>query len=94
MEERQMEIANRIRNLVWTVCGDYTLDIRPDVEGFLKARYVALYDGIKQGAFARYFDREALSMYLVKKVFLEAREGPLMEIDHTGNFPPGGRRAA
>ena len=57
MEERQMEIANRIRNLVWTVCGDYTLDIRPDVEGFLKARYVALYDGIKQGAFARYFDR-------------------------------------
>ena len=94
MEERQMEIANRIRNLVWTVCGDYTLDIRPDVEGFLKARYVALYDGIKQGAFARYFDREALSMYLVKKVFLEAREGPLMEITQLCMEEAVGRRIA
>lgn len=94
MEERQMEIANRIRNLVWTVCGDYTLEIRPDVEGFLKARYVALYDGIKQGAFARYFDREALSMYLVKKVFLEAQEGPLMEIVQLCMEEAVGRRIA
>ncbi len=94
MEDRQMEIANRIRNLAWTVCGDYTLDIRPDVEGFLKARYVALYDGIKQGAFARYFDREALSMYLVKKVFLEAQEGPLMDITRLCMEEAVGRRIA
>lgn len=94
MEERQMEIANRIRNLVWTVCGDYSLEIRPDVDGFLKARYVALYDGIKQGAFARYFDREALSMYLVKKVFLEAQEGPLMEITQLCMEEAVGRRIA
>ena len=66
----------------------------PDVEGFLKARYVALYDGIKQGAFARYFDREALSMYLVKKVFLEAREGPLMEITQLCMEEAVGRRIA
>lgn len=80
MEERRMEIANRIRNLIWTVCGDYTLEAKPDVEGFLKSKYIALYDGIKQGAFAKYFDKEELSMYLVKKVFLQAQEGPLMEI--------------
>lgn len=80
VEERRMEIANRIRNLIWTVCGDYTLEAKPDVEGFLKSKYIALYDGIKQGAFAKYFDKEELSMYLVKKVFLQAQEGPLMEI--------------
>ena len=56
-EEYQLEIENRIKNLIWTVCGDYTLEARPDVEGFLKSRYIALYDGIKQGAFAKYIDR-------------------------------------
>lgn len=80
MEERQMEIANRMRNLIWTVCGDYTMEAKPDVEGFLRCKYIALYDGIKQGAFAKYFDKEALSLYLVKKVYLQAQEGPLMEI--------------
>lgn len=80
MEEHQLEIANRIKNLIWTVCGDYTMDARPDVEGFLKSKDIALYDGIKQGAFARYFRKEELSLYLVKKIFLRAQEGPLMEI--------------
>ena len=32
IEENQMEIENRIRNLMWTVSGDYTLDVKPDVE--------------------------------------------------------------
>lgn len=80
MEERQMEIANRMKNLIWTVCGDYTMEAKPDVEGFLRCKYIALYDGIKQGAFAKYFDKNALSLYLVKKVYLRAQEGPLMEI--------------
>ncbi len=80
MEEQQLEIANRMKNLIWTVCGDYTLEARPDVEGFLKNKYIALYDGVKQGAFAKYFDREAVSLYLVKKVYLGADEAALMEI--------------
>lgn len=80
MQERQIEIANRIKNLIWTVCEDYTLDARPDVEGFLRSKYIALYDGIKQGAFAKYFDKEALSLYLVKKVYLQAEEGALLEV--------------
>ena len=60
-EEFEMELENRIRNLMWTVSGDYTLDVKPDLESFRRSRYIALYDGIKQGAFARYFDREELS---------------------------------
>lgn len=80
LEERQLEIANRMKNLIWTVCGDYTLEAKPDVEAFLKSKYIALYDGIKQGAFAKYFEKEKLSMYLVKKVYLGAREDALVAI--------------
>ncbi|NCC44435.1 MAG: nitric oxide reductase activation protein [Clostridia bacterium] len=75
-----MEISNRMKNLIWTVCGDYTMDAKPDVEVFLRSKYVALYDGIKQGAFAKYYDKEALSLYLVKKVYLQAQEGALLEV--------------
>lgn len=87
LEERQLEIANRMKNIIWTVCGDYTLEAKPDVEAFLKSKYIALYDGIKQGAFAKYFEKEKLSMYLVKKVYLGAREDALVAI-------AGGNRAA
>ena len=79
-EEYQLEIENRIRNLIWTVCGDYTLEAKPDVEGFLKSKYIALYDGIKQGAFAKYFDKEELSLYLIKKLYVHAHEDALMNI--------------
>ena len=80
MEERQLEIANRMKNLIWTVCGDYSMEAKPDVDGFLRCKYLALYDGIKQGAFAKYFDKDQLSLYLVKKVYLQAREEPLLGI--------------
>ena len=40
--ENRMEIENRIRNLVWTVSGDYTLEVRPDVERFGREKYCAL----------------------------------------------------
>lgn len=79
-EEHQLEIENRIKNLIWTVCQDYSLDARPDVEGFLKSKYIALYDGIKQGAFAKYFQKEELSMYLVKKLYIHGDEGALMNL--------------
>lgn len=79
-KERRIEIANRIRNLIWTVCGDYTLETNPDVDVFFRSKYLALYDGIKQGAFAKYFDKHQVSMYLVKKVYLHAEEGALLEV--------------
>lgn len=80
MEEYRLEVENRIRNLVWTVSGDYTMEVRTDVEGFQRARNTAIYDCIKQGAFAKYLDREQLSLYLVKKMFLQAQEAPLLVI--------------
>ena len=72
IEDYKMELENRIRNLLWTVSGDYTLDVKPDVSLFLRSKEIALYDGIKQGAFARFYDRDMMGMYLVKKVFLQA----------------------
>ena len=50
IEEYKLDLENRIRNLLWTVSGDYTLKIKPDVSLFLRSRAIALYDGIKQGA--------------------------------------------
>ncbi len=80
MEEHNVEIVNRMKNIIWTVCGDYSMETKPDVEVFLRDKYLALYDGIKQGAFAKYFNKEEVSLYLVKKVFLQAMEAPLLEI--------------
>lgn len=68
-EEHEMEIENRIRNLMWTVSGDYALNTRLDVASFSRNKYISLYDAIKQGAFAKYFDTSELSMYIVKKLF-------------------------
>lgn len=80
LKERQLEIENRIRNLMWTVSGDYTLDTKVNVETFLRSKYLALYDGIKQGAFAKYFDKNEVGMYLVKKVYMGAQEAALVSV--------------
>lgn len=79
-EEYEMEIENRIRNLMWTVSGDYALNTRLDVASFSKSKYISMYDAIKQGAFAKYFDTNALSMYIVKKLFYGVEEPVLMNI--------------
>ena len=79
-EEFELELENRIKNLIWTVSGDYTLDVKPDIESYHRSHAVGLYDGIKQGAFARYFNREELSLYLMKKIYLQGEEGPLMSL--------------
>lgn len=76
----QMEIENRIKNMVWTVCGDYTLAVRPDLELYRKSPDIALYDAVKQGAFVQYFEKEQLSMYLIKKIFLGADERKLLNL--------------
>ena len=78
--EYQMEIENRVRNLMWTVSGDYSLDVELDVDSFQKSRYISLYDAIKQGAFARYFDKDALALYVVKKSFLGADQMNLVNL--------------
>ena len=78
LKTHEMELESRIRNLVWTVSGDYTLKLKPDVERYAKEPDTVLYDTIRQGAFSCYFDREAYSLYLVKKVYSGAAEGELM----------------
>lgn len=80
IEDSRLELENRIRNLLWTVSGDYKLDMKPDVSLFLRSRAIALYDGIKQGALARFYDKDLLGLYLVKKVFLQADEGELTAV--------------
>jgi len=79
-EDHRLEIENRIRNLFWTISGDYTLDVKPDVKAFLRSRSAALYDAMKQGAFARYFDSGELALYMMKKTYLSAQEKPLLEL--------------
>ena len=80
IEDSRLELENRLRNLLWTVSGDYKLDMKPDVSLFLRSKAIALYDGIKQGALARFYDKDLLGLYLVKKVFLQADEGELTAV--------------
>ena len=80
IEDSRLELENRIRNLLWTVSGDYKLDMKPDISLFLRSRAIALYDGIKQGALARFYDKDLLGLYLDKKVFLQAGEGELTAV--------------
>lgn len=79
-EEKQLEIENRLKNIIWTVCQDYTLEAKPDVETYLISKPLALYDGIKQGAFAKYFHKEEMSGYLLRKIYLHASESALLRI--------------
>lgn len=80
IEDIRFELENRIRNLLWTVSGDYKLDMKVDVSLFMRSKAIALYDGIKQGALAKFFDKDLLGLYLVKKVFLQADEGALTSV--------------
>lgn len=80
IEEYHVEIENRIRNLMWTVSGDYTLDVKPDVAAFARNRYIALYDAVKQGAFAKSFRAQELSLYIIKKLYYGAEEPQLLAL--------------
>lgn len=76
----RMEVENRIRNLMWTVSGDYDLDTEPDTASFSKSKYISIYDAVKQGAFAKYYDKDLFGTYMVKKVYLGAEEQTLVQI--------------
>ncbi len=82
MEETRdlFEIENRMKNLLWTVSGDYTLEAKLNVEAFKHSKYSALYDAIKQGAMAKFFSMNEYSMYLIKKLYYGADETGLMRV--------------
>lgn len=79
-EDLLLTAENRIKNLMWTVSGDYKLDTKLDVASFTRSKYIAMYDAVKQGAFARFFDHGQMGLYLVKKVYYGADEKPLTEL--------------
>lgn len=79
-EDHRLEIENRIRNLFWTVSGDYTMEMKPDVDTFLRSKSLALYDAVKQGAFAAHYDPKELALYTLKKQALGADRELLTEL--------------
>ena len=80
LENHRLEIENRLRNLFWTVSGDYAAEFQPDVETYRNAPELALYLAIRQGALAKYLDVEQLTVYAMNKCAEGAEESVLMEL--------------
>lgn len=79
-EDHRLEIENRLRNLFWTVSGNYAAEFQPDVETYRNAPELALYLAIRQGALTRYLDVEQLTTYAMKKCAEGADESALLEL--------------
>ena len=86
LEEHRLEISNRIRNLFWTVSGDYDTEFEPDTEKYVYSKQTVLYEAVKQGAFARYFDQKKLGMYLMKKLHFSAGEDMLLPLQRFRDY--------
>ena len=86
LEEHRLEVSNRIRNLFWTVSGDYDMEFEPDTEKYVYSKQTVLYEAVKQGAFARYFDQKKLGMYLMKKLHFSAGEDMLLPLQRFRNY--------
>lgn len=80
MDAHRFELENRVKNLFWTVSGDYTSKISPDMEVFAQSKDVVLYDATRQGAFTRFFDAKAWNLYLMKKIHLGAQEEAVLDL--------------
>lgn len=50
LEEHHLEISNRIRNLFWTVSGDYDTEFEPDTEKYVYSKQTVLYEAVSRGA--------------------------------------------
>lgn len=67
-KKEQSDVQKRLDNLMWTVSGDYKLEEEVDTASFELSEAVSLYDAVRQGAFARYFDSPKLKAYMRKKI--------------------------
>ena len=45
--ELWLEAENRMKNLMWTVSGDYKLDTKLDMESYSRSKYISMYDAVK-----------------------------------------------
>ena len=41
-EEYRYELENRMKNLLWTVSGDYDLEVSLDIDSFQRSKYISL----------------------------------------------------
>lgn len=76
ISEEELETAriqNRLKNLLWTISGDYSLGTEVNAAVFKTSRYIALYDAVCKGGFARYFRPRTLEQYF-EKAFLYGAE--------------------
>lgn len=64
----RQEVTRRLRNLIWTVSGNYNLDLPIDTAAFRELPSSTLYDAVRRGAFSHFFDGAALDRYLRTKV--------------------------
>ena len=78
-EEWESAAASRMRNLMWTVSGDYALDTKLEVSSFWKNRYVPMYDAMKQGSFAKFFAKDDFALYVAKKIYSGADASALTQ---------------
>ena len=42
IDDYRLELENRIRNLLWTISGDYTLNMKVDVSLYLRSKAIAV----------------------------------------------------
>ena len=70
--EHSLDVQTRLENLIWTVSGNYDLEISPEELGerlFEKSPYIAFYHAIEKGCFEKYFDSKAFNRFFTKKVY-------------------------
>lgn len=70
--EHSLDVQTRLENLIWTVSGNYDLEISPeelDERLFEKSPYIAFYHAIEKGCFEKYFDSKAFNRFFTKKVY-------------------------
>lgn len=82
-QEALADAESRVKNLVWTVAGDYDAQPKIDLELYEQAREIVFYDAIRQGAFAGLYQGDFFSMYLVKKLYCGAVEQDLILVAQT-----------
>lgn len=80
MESSIADIRSRVKNLLWTVSGDYELDMEIDAEEFYKSKYIVFYEAIRQGSFQKYFHVDEFEQYITKKVYGGAEPSALLSL--------------
>lgn len=79
-EMETARIQNRLKNLLWTISGDYSLGAEVDASLFRRSKYIALYDAICKGSFARYFRPQTLEQYFEKAFLFGAEPSVLLPL--------------